>query len=312
MQGLGKPLRTGDVNPVFSLSKSTCAPSLKETMVSKAHCRAPMCWIYLCALTVFLCVPCARIQAQMQASALPAAPDPKTADPDPGSGVNEENVSWKKMPGRILHDQKDIWLFPTQLARGRYWVPTSLVVGGTAILIVADPHVAPYFRDHASNLDDLTDSVNGTITSAATAAVPVALLIGGYVRHKPYDINSSLLAGEAYLDGAIVDAVMKGITRRKRPSEIGPNESFHDTFFDPQKNFFSGSSFPSGHSVGAFAVATVIAHRYRQHRWVPWAMYGLATAISLSRVPVRAHFPSDVFLGAALGYSIARFEVLRH
>jgi len=28
-------------------------------------------------------------------------------------------------------------------------------------------------------------------------------------------------------------------------------------------------------------------------------------------VTTSAHFPSDVFLGAALGYTIARFEVLR-
>jgi membrane-associated phospholipid phosphatase len=137
-------------------------------------------------------------------------------------------------------------------------------------------------------------------------------MVAGYARHKPYDVNSSLLAGEAYVDGAILDVVLKGITRRKRPSEIGPGQPFNDTFFDTNKSFFANSSFPSGHAVGAFAVAAVIAHRYRQRRWVPWAMYGLATAISLSRVPLRAHFPSDVFLGAALGYSIARFEVLRH
>ena len=44
----------------------------------------------------------------------------------------------------------------------------------------------------------------------------------------------------------------------------------------------------------------------------PIAAYGLATAISLSRVTTSAHFPSDVFLGAALGYAIAKFQVLQH
>ena len=78
-----------------------------------------------------------------------------------------------------------------------------------------------------------------------------------------------------------------------------------------ESHLFKGSAFPSGHAAGVFSVATVIATRYHKHRWVPWAMYGFATAISFSRVNTSAHFPSDVFLGAALGYTITRYEVLR-
>jgi membrane-associated phospholipid phosphatase len=40
-------------------------------------------------------------------------------------------------------------------------------------------------------------------------------------------------------------------------------------------------------------------------------VYGFATAVSLSRITTSAHFPSDVFLGAALGYGITRYQVLR-
>jgi membrane-associated phospholipid phosphatase len=57
-------------------------------------------------------------------------------------------------------------------------------------------------------------------------------------------------------------------------------------------------------------VATVIATRYRNHRWVPWVSYGFATVISFSRVTTLSHFPSDVFLGAALGYTITRYQTL--
>jgi putative Ca2+/H+ antiporter (TMEM165/GDT1 family) len=46
------------------------------------------------------------------------------------------------------------------------------------------------------------------------------------------------------------------------------------------------------------------------HRRVPWLSYGFATVISFSRVTTSAHFPSDVFLGAALGYTITRYQVL--
>ena len=48
-----------------------------------------------------------------------------------------------------------------------------------------------------------------------------------------------------------------------------------------------------------------------QHRWVPYVAYGAAALVGFSRMTLSAHFPSDVFMGAALGYSISRFTVLR-
>ena len=61
----------------------------------------------------------------------------------------------------------------------------------------------------------------------------------------------------------------------------------------------------------AASIATVFANRYRQHRWVPWVAYGLAGGVGFSRVPTQAHFPSDVFAGAVLGYTISHYVVLR-
>jgi membrane-associated phospholipid phosphatase len=132
----------------------------------------------------------------------------------------------------------------------------------------------------------------------------------GYARHDQYAVSTALLAGEAYADSAVVDLAVKAITRRKRPTDVPIGGDFHNTFFNGGKSPFKGSSFPSGHAAGAFSVATVVAARYKNHRWVPWVVYGMASAISFSRVTSSAHFPSDVFLGAALGYTITRFEVL--
>jgi membrane-associated PAP2 superfamily phosphatase len=220
-------------------------------------------------------------------------------------------VTWRSLPKNFLQDQKHIWLFPTQLAKGRYVLPTVAIAGVTAGLIVADPYAMPYFRSHANNLDDINDVFDASITTGEVVALPVALMISGYLRHDSYQVSTALLAGEAYADSAVVDLVMKGITRRKRPSDVLGAASFNDTFFAGGKSPFKGSSFPSGHAAGVFSVATVVASRYHNHRWVPWLAYGMATAISISRVTTLAHFPSDVFLGAALGYTITRYGTLR-
>jgi hypothetical protein len=251
--------------------------------------------------------------AQTANADLPDAPSQtrQSLDRRDLSPAEQRQVTWKSLPKDFLHDQKDIWLFPLQLAKGHHWLPTLGVVGGTAGLIVADPHVMPYFRDHAGNLDDTNDVFDPLITTSEVIAVPVGLMIAGYARDDDYQVSTALLAGEAYADSAVVDLAVKAISRRQRPSDVPPGGDFHNTFFNGGKSPFKGSSFPSGHAAGAFSVAAVVAGRYHRHKWVPWAMYGMATAISFSRVTSSAHFPSDVFLGAALGYTITKFEVLR-
>ena len=256
------------------------------------------------------CVP-HRAGAQATDGRLPEAPTrttPASQDPD---NVPFREISWRTLPKDFLRDQKDIWLFPVELGKGQHWLPTLAITGGTAGLIVADPHVMPYFRSHARGLDDLNDTFDASITTAEVAAVPVSLLVAGYMRHDDHQIGTALLAGEAYADSAVVDRVIKGSTRRKRPSDVPPGESFNDTFFSGGKSPFKGSSFPSGHSAGVFSVATVVATRYQRRRWVPWVAYSFAAVISFSRITSSAHFPSDVFLGAALGYTTARYVVLR-
>jgi len=230
---------------------------------------------------------------------------------DRGYPPAERQTSWRALPKDFLQDQKAIWLFPLQVAKGKHLLPTLAVIGGTAGLIVADPHIMPYFRDHQGNWDDVNDVFDPITTTAEVIALPASLLVAGYVRHDDYQVSTALLAGEAYADSAVVDLAIKAVSRRQRPSDVPPGKPFDDTFFNGGKSPFRGSAFPSGHAAGAFAVATVVASRYHTHRWVPWVVYGFATAVSLSRISSGAHFPSDVFLGAALGYGITRYQVLR-
>ena len=128
---------------------------------------------------------------------LDAQPDKTTSPlPDPGH-LQDFDVSWRKLPKRVLRDQKDIWLFPTQLARGRYWLPTIGVVGGRAALIAADPHAVPHFRSHAGNLDDVNDVFDGKITNAAIAFAPLSILIVGHVRHDCYAVKTAFVGGRS-------------------------------------------------------------------------------------------------------------------
>ena len=258
-------------------------------------------------------VPAARASDE-----LPDAPDAAViysgrVNNDGKHPVTRE-VTWRTLPSSFGHDQKSIWIhYPKGLATGHHWIPTLAVAGGTAALIYADPHVARYFRDngHAHHLDKVNDVFDPMITTGMIIAVPASLMAFGYARHDNYQVDTAIMCALSYGDSAIVDLAIKAITRRQRPSDVEAGGDFTNTFFHAGKSPFKGSSFPSGHAAGAFSVATVVAGRYGNHKWVPPLVYAMATAISFSRISTNAHFTSDVWLGGALGYTIAKHQVLR-
>ena len=228
------------------------------------------------------------------------------------SNPSDLEVSWRKMPARFLHDEKDMWLFPVKLAEGKHWLPTAIIVGGTAVFIKEDPPLERKVRQ-TDIFTDYNKVLTSSVTGGLIAVVPAGFYAVSLLRHDSYGQSTSLLAGEAVANDAVLMIALKAITQRARPSEFPPNGAYNDTFFATRNSFFgNGSSFPSGHAMMSFSVATVFAQRYKQHKWVPYVAYALATAISFSRVTTGAHFPSDVFIGAATGFAIARFDVLRH
>jgi len=221
-------------------------------------------------------------------------------------------VSWKLLPSNVLHDQKQVWLFPASLVHGRHWAPTTGLVLATAGLVALDPYDAPYFRQtQAFSQFNRVFSFDNTV--ALMAVVPTTAYLAGLVRHDSYSQHTAQLAAEAVLDAEIPALVIRDVTRRLSPGDIPPNGDFSDTWFRTHKGpFYLGpGGFPSGHTVAAFSIATVFAERYRRHRWVPWTAYGLAGLVGFSRVTLQAHFPSDVFVGAVLGYTVAHYVVLR-
>jgi len=117
--------------------------------------------------------------------------------------------------------------------------------------------------------------------------------------------EASSLASESLLDAGLWIVVLKAVTARVRP-----NQPEAGGFF--QYGSSQNGSFPSGHAMGAFSVASVFAESYRDKKWVPWLSYGLATLVGASRLALGRHFPGDVIVGAVLGTSIGRGVVARN
>ena len=205
------------------------------------------------------------------------------------------------------------WTFPARLVHGQDWIPTAAVLGTTAGLVALDPTEAAYFR-RTSTFQGLNNIFTGNATAiGTTCGSTLAYTSAGLIRKDSKMQRTALLAGEAVADAEILTTVYEG---RHQASSSSRNPSRRGTsptaWFQSSGSFLGGhGSFPSGHTIAAFSVATLVARRYGNHRWVPYSAYGMAALVGFSRLSLSAHFLSDVFMGGALGYSVSRFIVLR-
>lgn len=126
--------------------------------------------------------------------------------------------------------------------------------------------------------------------------------------------QTAVMAAEAYFHNGIFTYIGKLAFARQRPFVDGTD---HWHFFpyslqghDPSATAYQ--SFPSGHTSGIWAIATVFAKQYRDTKWVPVLAYSAATLTGISRVTENKHWLSDVIFGAALGYGIGNFVVKRN
>ncbi len=239
----------------------------------------------------------------------------KLSAPSNGFETAKKEIYWKgwvNFGTNVLRDQKTVWTFPLSVAGGQHLKPTFAVMGVTAGLVGLDPSSGRYFQKTES-FDGFNRAFSGRNTAIATFAAPIAFYGVSLMRKNSYDQKTFFLAGEAALSSAILTTVMKDLTRRLYPADVPMNGNFSDTWFKKDWTDWKGGigAFPSGHTSAAFAVATVFAKRYPNRRWVRWVAYGLAGLVGFSRISLESHFPSDVFLGAVLGYAVAHNAVRR-
>src|ERR1700737_154336 len=97
-------------------------------MESRARWGFRRSWLLCCAACMGIAFGCSPLRAQEAPQTVAADATPHNSSP---TGA-ERDVSWRTLPRNFLQDQRDIWLFPVQLAKGRHWLPTLAVTGVTA------------------------------------------------------------------------------------------------------------------------------------------------------------------------------------
>jgi membrane-associated phospholipid phosphatase len=200
----------------------------------------------------------------------------------------------------FLLDQKEIWTSPFHMTRknAQWWLTFSAITG---VLVATDRRTS---RQLPNTADQRTFSRDLSQLGAAYTLIPIlgGFYVSGVLAKDAKLRGTGLLGGEAVVDALVVSEVLKLATGRQRPLVGDGGGHF----------FHGGDSFPSGHAIESFALASVIAHRYRHKKAVVIVVYGLATLVSASRFSGQKHFASDLVAGGVMGWFIGRHVFETH
>ncbi len=237
---------------------------------------------------------------QTRAGQQPEATDtgdlPDNPQPRQGSGHSENTLLG--LPRQLLHDQIGMWTSPERfkLSDATWLVPAG---GFAAALFATDSSVSRHLSNKTSTLNTyLHVSDYGTYSMVGGAAGVYFL---GLMSQNEHERETGFLSGEATIDGLAVVEALKYATGRQRPFQDSGDGKF----------FKSGTSFPSEHAEISWAIAGMFAHEYPSP-FMKFLAYGAATAISATRVTAKQHFPSDVFVGAVIGYLTSEYVYRKH
>lgn len=141
-----------------------------------------------------------------------------------------------------------------------------------------------------TSLIGITDNSVAPITILA----PVLLIAYGLVADRNEQFESGVLLGASdVLSYSICLALKAGVKRERPDIALSHVEAHHLDSADPY-------SFPSGHTTGAFALATMLSLRYpKPSVYIPAFVW--AGLVGYGRVYFGLHYPTDVLGGALIG-----------
>jgi membrane-associated phospholipid phosphatase len=257
------------------------------------------------------------IGVHAQTIALPDAPSASSANPSSTTSSSaiarsaKTSESYDLQPGEdpqnrlvtpflkhLVSDQENFWTSPARLQKKdfRWIVPFTGITGG---LIAGDGWISRQVPDKPSQLKHSQDFSNYAVYSLVGAAGGSYLL--GHFTNNEHLREAGFLSGEAAVNSTAVTYAFKSISQRPRPMVGNGNGTF----------FEGGTSFPSEHAAVAWSVASVWAHEY-PGPLSKLAAYGLASAVTLTRITGKQHFASDAVIGSALGWYFGRQAYRAH
>jgi hypothetical protein len=202
-------------------------------------------------------------------------------------------------------DTRDIAIAPLHWKKNQ-WIGFAGVTAVSTLVYFYDGDVQETFQKNRSHGGDEFVKYAIEPWGDGTYSLPLmgAFYLEGLINKNPRSKKMALLGVKTFLVAGAYTRIPKYLAQRHRPDDdIPPDPNLWEGPFQGLSGYYS---FPSGHAVSAFAMATVIASEYSDHWYVPIVSYSLASAVSLSRIYDNKHWASDVLIGGAFGYAMGK------
>jgi len=190
---------------------------------------------------------------------------------------------------RGLEDQKQLYAAPFKASNLKW---DALLLAGTAGLLATDRRIEAQLPD--SHFQRYQNSSN--VALGGLAASLAGLWIYGLKEDNPHARETGNLELEALTNTFLVYTPMQFIAGRQRPGEGNGNGDF-------LRHHAMNTSFPGGHAMFSWTMATVVAREYPKP-WVRVLAYGAAATVTAGRLLAHDHWSSDILVGSALGFAI--------
>ncbi|GAB4254108.1 MULTISPECIES: phosphatase PAP2 family protein [Deferrisoma] len=177
------------------------------------------------------------------------------------------------------------------------WGRLGLAVGGVVAVELADEGIRTSVQDaRTGGTHDLARALKGLGEPLGWGgAVVAATYLGGWAAGADGVRETGFRMAEAGVFSLAAASVLKVAVGRSRPGEGEGAGTVRPFRGGPGGG---RSSFPSGHTTFAFAVATVAGERIPGAGWIAYPLAGL---VGWSRLHDDDHWASDVAAGALLG-----------
>jgi membrane-associated phospholipid phosphatase len=186
---------------------------------------------------------------------------------------------------------------------------SSGVVGGTILISAADKEV----RKQISVQGNTTYNGNLLDGPSAYGYVQYPSIFGGALytiglitRESELRKTGRMLIQSLVYSGTVTIG-LRYLFGRSRPFSSKTGSQYEFTWFQSKGDT---QSFPSGHTVVAFACSTILAEQIDTW-WARAILYPFAALTAYARMHNDQHWLSDVVFAAALGYGTSKFVIGR-
>ncbi|NQV01124.1 MAG: phosphatase PAP2 family protein [Bacteroidia bacterium] len=149
---------------------------------------------------------------------------------------------------------------------------------------------------HHNRLESMDEALSWFSAATTYISIIMILIVILSSRFRKAGLMKSLQMFATFFIAALINYTMKSYFLRERPFRV----------YESIEKLAEGgsSSFPSGHTLEAFAMATVISLLFRRRK-IQFPVFIWAILVSYSRLALGVHYPTDILAGVVFGIIIA-------